>query len=367
MIKKIFLIIFSFVLAQNVLMAQDQAVSEYYLSNLQQKVENSWIMPIKKDNKTAVVTFTLDKQGRVIDAKIARTSGNEEFDYEALMAIYKAAPFGEFSPNPLFTSLKLQFFFSSNFISVTRTDVSGDNEVNPNQIIEDVDFGPYLRNLGQKITTNWMQAPYNKDMSTIATFKISKDGSLSDLHIVKSSANKDFNTQSINAINSSAPFDFLPNELIEDSIQVQFGFFYSVLKDYNGNQYKTTFCLVDKDSSLIRDYQNYKKQVESVLWMNSPQIKYYHPKDIKLRLVIDKNGKVLYLAIKKSSGDLKFDNQILKLLKQASFPPIPGSLNRADIGLDYSLIRATDNKSNPFLENCVWLGAKGLIPTYTWD
>jgi len=159
----------NFIFMQNTVFAQDNYAKQFYLNNLQKKVESNWLVPSNSAGKSVVISFTLNKNGEVSDAEIWRSSNNEvfdktiddsfgknvhdlfnkpilsmfdkntddifdknscdTFDKSAIDAVYKAEFFGPLVENQ--DSLNILFFFSPDFTSVTitgdGTQVNNDN------------------------------------------------------------------------------------------------------------------------------------------------------------------------------------------------------------------------------------------------
>lgn len=64
-----------------------------YMRSLQKKIKAEWKPPARKQKKNVVVSFTIDKNGQLISPKIKTSSGDDEMDEAALIALERAAPF----------------------------------------------------------------------------------------------------------------------------------------------------------------------------------------------------------------------------------------------------------------------------------
>ncbi len=102
---------------------------------------------------------------------------------------------------------------------------SPDKKKNPSK---DVDFGPYMKELQQRIKRAWFPPKGNGSERSVAQFKVSKEGQVSDLHIFKSSHIKKYDDAALEAVRD-AHFDPLPAGA-DDSVDVQFTFDYNVWK-----------------------------------------------------------------------------------------------------------------------------------------
>jgi protein TonB len=62
------------------------------------RVEAVWNYPVKASSRgiegTLLIKITVNRQGELVDALPLESSGSEILDYEAIMAVYRAAPFG---------------------------------------------------------------------------------------------------------------------------------------------------------------------------------------------------------------------------------------------------------------------------------
>ncbi len=90
-----------------------------------------------------------------------------------------------------------------------------------------VDFGSYMKNLQNKIKKNW-NPPNEKGRYARATvlFTLDKNGKLIKYNIKKSSGIKEYDKAAIKALKSSSPFDSLPKEYKEETVDIQFNFDY---------------------------------------------------------------------------------------------------------------------------------------------
>ncbi len=90
-----------------------------------------------------------------------------------------------------------------------------------------VDFGSYMKNLQNKIKKNW-NPPNEKGRYARATvlFTLDKNGKLIKYNIKKSSGIKEYDKAAIKALKSSSPFDALPKEYKEETVDIQFNFDY---------------------------------------------------------------------------------------------------------------------------------------------
>jgi len=120
----------------------------------------------------------------------------------------------------------------------TGSGVGGGNVGNPGpgnpngspgiDAIKEPDFGPYMRDLQQKIKRNWEPPKGEESRRVVILFTIARDGRLLSKKIVKSSGLSNADKAAMSAVELSAPFKPLPAEYRESSVDIQFTFDYNV-------------------------------------------------------------------------------------------------------------------------------------------
>ncbi|MDD3149671.1 MAG: TonB family protein [Candidatus Gastranaerophilales bacterium] len=90
------------------------------------------------------------------------------------------------------------------------------------------DFGPYMRELQRRIKRNWDPPKGNESKRIVLMFKISKDGRLLSLKVIKSSGVTSADRAAISAVELTAPFKPLPKEYKGNDVDIQFTFDYNV-------------------------------------------------------------------------------------------------------------------------------------------
>lgn len=98
---------------------------------------------------------------------------------------------------------------------------------------QEMDFGPYMRELQRKIKMNWEPPKGNESKKVIAQFRIDRDGRLLSANILQSSGLSSNDEAAIKAINLSAPFKTLPAEYKASFVDIQFTFDYNVFGTSN--------------------------------------------------------------------------------------------------------------------------------------
>ena len=94
--------------------------------------------------------------------------------------------------------------------------------------IKEPDFGPYMRDLQQRIKRNWEPPKGEESRRVVILFTISKDGRLLSKKITKSSGLASADKAAMSAVELSAPFKPLPVDYKENSVDIQFTFDYNV-------------------------------------------------------------------------------------------------------------------------------------------
>ena len=134
MIKKIFGIIFVFVLFNQAVYAgeynsyynrptqnqQTQNNFAEYMENVKQKLQQNWLTPDILEEGHVRVLFKIDRQGNVISGDILESSGNKLFDESAVNAIHKSEPFGDFPQNTTRSSLTINYSFDTSFVKTDK-------------------------------------------------------------------------------------------------------------------------------------------------------------------------------------------------------------------------------------------------------
>jgi len=92
-----------------------------------------------------------------------------------------------------------------------------------------VEFGPWIRRFVAQIRRNWF-IPYSvltNHGHVVLTFHVHRDGSLTDLNVLRPSAIDSFNLSASNALRSSNPTQPLPVEYPEDKVLFTVTFFFN--------------------------------------------------------------------------------------------------------------------------------------------
>lgn len=101
--------------------------------------------------------------------------------------------------------------------------------------IKEPDFGPYMRELQNRIKRNWEPPKGEESRRVVLLFSIARDGRLLNVKVSKSSGLDAADKAAINAVKLTAPFKTLPPEYKGNSVDIQFTFDYNVFgaRKYN--------------------------------------------------------------------------------------------------------------------------------------
>lgn len=368
--KKIILFfILNFMLVQNLAFSQDFDIYKVaYIQRIQNKVKSNWVLPHGQVDEKTVVILKINKDGKIINANITDKSGDEEFDQNALTAIYKSAPFESIPKGINNDNITISIIFnqnlleatmtpeiinanfsksknienmssplqSANFInSVTNIKIEND-DINEKNITDGTNFNPYMKSLQNQIKSNWHPVQCSESRKIVTLFKIEKDGALKNLMILKSSGNDKADEAALKAIYVSAPFSSLPQEFKGKSINIEFTFDYNVFMAKNYKYYSNV-------------YDAYEKQVKMIIFQSLAQQRFYFHRDLLLNVVIDKLGRPISIKVAKTSGNKSFDNKIISNIKGCSFPPIPDSIDLERFYLSYRVKTERNKERNTAL------------------
>lgn len=97
--------------------------------------------------------------------------------------------------------------------------VPNNNDQDPN-----IDYGPYLVDLKRRIKNRWsVLKGYENNLVTVG-FKVHKDGTISDLKLLRPSEYDISDLAALHAVQKSAPFRPLPKDETNESIDIEIFF-----------------------------------------------------------------------------------------------------------------------------------------------
>jgi TonB family protein len=84
----------------------------------------------------------------------------------------------------------------------------------------DFKFNYYIDQLLSAIDSKWVRPPLGNDVKTVISFRIERDGSLTDLQVAQSSGYNSFDLAALRAVQNASPFPPLPRAYRQDSLGV---------------------------------------------------------------------------------------------------------------------------------------------------
>lgn len=364
MAKKIFLLlalVLNIAFAKDAVFADELYAKNFYIDSIETKINLNWIIPADAEGKSTVVSFTVNPNKTVSNIKILRSSGSDKYDQSAISAIYKSIPF-EHSVN-YNKPINIEFFFSPVFTSAT--DVMNSNQtkiVNVANRNAYIDFSEYTNDLQEKINTNWNPSTSEAKKAAIANIQIGKDGALENYYILKSSKNKDFDRDVLDAISKSVPLAPFPAGINAPKTDVQVAFTCNKVKMEDDSVFYNHF--VNANVMNIKGYDHYTKQVERIIESSLEGRRYFFQKDLLVEFSINKTGKLKYVKIKNSSGDKNFDRKILAILQKTSFPPVPETIPFDTVTLNYEILTQRGTSFSSFVFDYLIFGGTTKLKSF---
>lgn len=128
-------------------------------------------------------------------------------------------------------------FAGSGLSSSTLGNPQGGESDTPGvDVVEDVDFGPFMADLERRIKRNWMPPRGQESRKVKLLFYLARDGRVLKIEPSKPSGDEDADRAAIAAVQASAPFMPFPPQVKEDILPVEFTFDYNVLNSKNANR-----------------------------------------------------------------------------------------------------------------------------------
>jgi len=223
---------------------------EPYMQYVEHKIKSSWTSPVEKVSKQIVTKITIAKNGELLDIKIIKSSDNKHVDESAISAIRKSAPFKPLPKKYKGDSIPIEFTFDYKTMNDTTVYNSSDNQLyssenkklslknNRDIYIEQVNYDksqqektnstinwhPYMQKLDKTIKRNWKSPAITESRSVTVQFKVNKNGEFSDINILKSSNDKQFDESAIAAVRNSSPYEPLPDQFKGVAVPVEITF-----------------------------------------------------------------------------------------------------------------------------------------------
>lgn len=97
-----------------------QEIFSDYFNAVKSKLQKNWIVPDFLENGHTRIIFKLDREGYVLSARIAESSGNKLYDESALYALRNAEPFGKFPESATKEVLTINYSFDSELVKTKK-------------------------------------------------------------------------------------------------------------------------------------------------------------------------------------------------------------------------------------------------------
>ena len=88
-----------------------------YMKELETTIKNNWTPSKRDSSKRVVITFTIDKDGKLLNKRITKSSGVPLADRAAMSAIEKTAPFRPLPEEFKGNSVTIEFTFDYNVLT----------------------------------------------------------------------------------------------------------------------------------------------------------------------------------------------------------------------------------------------------------
>jgi protein TonB len=89
-------------------------------------------------------------------------------------------------------------------------------------------FPWYVEAVQRRVSSNWLQATVDPSIGTapraVLTFDILRDGTVTNIQVIRSSGNNSVDTSAVRAIRASSPLERLPGEYSGSKVSVEFWF-----------------------------------------------------------------------------------------------------------------------------------------------
>ena len=94
----------------------EQGLLISFFRRFRNQIEGVWNYPLKAAEQgiqgTLLLKITVDREGKLLDVNLRNSSGSDLLDFEAIQAVYRAAPFGPLPKEYPYPDLKINAHFS---------------------------------------------------------------------------------------------------------------------------------------------------------------------------------------------------------------------------------------------------------------
>jgi TonB family protein len=89
-----------------------------YMAELQRRIKRNWQPPRRNASKRVILLFTVAKDGRLLNLRVHKPSGEPDTDRAAISAVQLSAPFKPLPSDFSGSSIDIQFTFDYNVFGV---------------------------------------------------------------------------------------------------------------------------------------------------------------------------------------------------------------------------------------------------------
>jgi len=206
-----------------------------FMAKLQRSIKSHWYPPKEDQSKRIKCVFTVLRDGSVEDIKVATPGISEKNQEAAELAVRKAAPFEHLPPGSP-QKINIEFVFDYNVLSGDRLrnlknalrrplspaqlgQIShiemqvGEAASTPSGELTkqtaSADLSTYFQDAAEKIKSHWHKPEISPKTEDV-TFSIHKDGSISDVALLKVTGNNEGDKEIVKAVLQASPLAALP-------------------------------------------------------------------------------------------------------------------------------------------------------------
>lgn len=304
--KNIFLrglISLSFSVALSLLAGQAWAVDPevQYNQDVETSLRNAWQARGHSPITAPFVAFDIEKDGTIANLRVAKSSGDDKIDNDALEAVKSLAPFPA-PPKP---------------------------EIHVGTIFRPIDFGPYMRDLQHSIKSQWHPPKEYQSKRITVVFRVAANGEVSRLRIQDTSGIPEADESAMKAVTSAQPFAALPEGVV-NPVDIQFTFDYNVWK--NGAMIGATKLpsLVKVSPARASDKVpgQYETQLAVAIQRQVSTLQLPKSSAVSVLFSVSAQGSMQSVDVERSSGNTETDAACMKAIMNASpFRPLPATLS----------------------------------------
>ena len=224
-------------------------------------------------------------------------------------------------------------------VVITQSSVSADEQYQK-------DF--FVNAIQQKIERNWIAPDKDTTISTIVTFDINTDGSISPVSILRSSEDENYDASVVKAVYKSVPFEYSSELKQPVSMEIFFSPYFMVANDVNN---KSPFDKIVNVSNIKTpiDFSDYLENLQTKINSNWKPIAFSKERENIALIKIDKDGALSNPSVLEPSHDFRFDastlDAIAKSVPMDAFPSrITAPTTNVQLDFHYKESKSKDGK-----------------------